>query len=52
LVLPELSAGLRGDTSRLYVDGLLSATAVPEPGSWALLLGGGVALARRLRRRS
>jgi len=51
LVLPALSAGLSWDTSRLYVDGVLSVTAVPEPGSWALWLGGGVALARRLRRR-
>lgn len=51
LVLPDLPSGLRWDTSRLYVDGVLSVTAVPEPGSWALLLGGGVALARRLRRR-
>lgn len=51
LVLPELSAGLRWDTSRLYVDGVLSVGAVPEPGSWALLLAGGVALTRRLQRR-
>lgn len=51
LVLPALDAGLRWDTSRLYTDGVLSVGAVPEPGTWALLLAGGMALTRRLRTR-
>lgn len=52
LDLPALSAGLVWDTSRLYIDGVLSVAAVPEPASWALLLAGGCAVSGRLRRQA
>lgn len=52
LSLPALPEGLAWDTSRLYVDGVLSVQAVPEPASWALWLGGLALWAqRRLRGR-
>lgn len=51
LVLPELAPGLGWDTSRFYVDGSLSVTAVPEPAGYALLAGGLLAMGWRLRRR-
>jgi hypothetical protein len=49
LDLPALPAGLVWDTSRLYIDGVLSVGAVPEPANWALMLTGGLAVVRRLR---
>lgn len=52
LSLPVLPEGLAWDTSRLYVDGVLSVQAVPEPASWALWLGGvGLWAGRHLRGR-
>jgi hypothetical protein len=45
-----LADGLRWDTSRLYSTGEIGVSAVPEPGSWALMAGGlAVLLARRRR---
>jgi hypothetical protein len=35
-----LAAGTQLDTSRLYTDGVIGVTAVPEPGTWATMLGG------------
>ncbi|MBL8381903.1 MAG: autotransporter-associated beta strand repeat-containing protein, partial [Burkholderiales bacterium] len=35
-----LAGGLAWDTSNLYVDGTLSVAAVPEPGSYAMMLAG------------
>ncbi|MCX2864047.1 autotransporter-associated beta strand repeat-containing protein [Paucibacter sp. PLA-PC-4] len=35
-----LAQGMRLDVSRLYIDGVVGVTAVPEPQSWALLLSG------------
>ncbi|MFN0186261.1 MAG: PEP-CTERM sorting domain-containing protein, partial [Aquabacterium sp.] len=48
LLLPDLAQGLHWDTSRLYLDGMLT-VAVPEPSTYALLLLGlaGVGAARR-----
>lgn len=45
-----LPDGLRWDTSQLYNDGYVSITAVPEPGSWALMAGGLLAMAIRRQR--
>jgi hypothetical protein len=39
------------DFSQLYVDGSIGVTAVPEPGSWALLALGGIVVAARVQRR-
>ncbi|OYV00860.1 MAG: hypothetical protein CFE45_07360 [Burkholderiales bacterium PBB5] len=36
---------------KIHLDQALNVTAVPEPGSWALMLGGGALLATALRRR-
>ena len=36
----RLAAGTALDTSQLYVDGSIRVVAVPEPASWALMLGG------------
>jgi hypothetical protein len=47
-----LTEGTRLDLSRLYLDGTVSVTAVPEPGTWALWLGGLLALGRRVQRRA
>jgi hypothetical protein len=52
LNLPTLANGLTWDSSRLYTTGELSVQAVPEPGTYALLLAGllflgGVAARRR-----
>ena len=49
LSLPALPEGLAWDTHRLYVDGVLSVQAVPEPASWALMALGAVWLLRRAR---
>jgi len=38
--LPTLSGGLMWDTSQLFSSGIISVYAVPEPSSYALLLGG------------
>jgi hypothetical protein len=40
------------DFSRLYVDGTVSVTAVPEPAGWALMLGGLALLRVRRSRRA
>ncbi|MEJ6005853.1 choice-of-anchor tandem repeat NxxGxxAF-containing protein [Paucibacter sp. AS339] len=44
-----LAEGTRLDISRLYIDGVIGVTAVPEPGSWALMAAGllGIAALRR-----
>jgi hypothetical protein len=48
-----LAAGTQLDTSRLYTDGVIGVTAaVPEPGTWATMLGGLSVLGLSLRRRS
>lgn len=48
--LPTLDTGLLWRTEKLYTDGVLSVAAVPEPGTWAMmLLGGGALLAYRRR---
>ncbi len=47
----QLAAGTTLDVSRLYIDGVISVTAVPEPGSWALMAAGLAGLAG-LRRRN
>jgi hypothetical protein len=53
LAAAPLATGLRWDASQLSVDGSLAVAAVPEPGSWALLAGGLLALTlRRLQRRA
>jgi len=48
-----LAAGARLDYSRLYIDGSISITAVPEPETYAMMLAGlglvGIAARRRLR---
>ena len=49
--LPTLEAGLLWRTDKLYTDGSLSVAAVPEPGTWAMMLLGGAALLT-LRRRT
>jgi hypothetical protein len=45
-----LAAGTTLDVSRLYTDGVISVTAVPEPGSWALMVAGLAGLAGLSRR--
>ena len=45
-----LAEGTRLDLSRLYVDGTVSVTAVPEPATWALWFSGLVALGVKARR--
>ena len=48
--LPTLDAGLLWKTDELYSEGVLRVAAVPEPGTWAMmLLGGGALLAFRRR---
>ncbi len=44
-----LDPGLQWDTSRLYLDGSIGVVAVPEPGPWALMLGGAAAILIRRR---
>ena len=44
----SLASGAVLDTSQLYTAGVLSITAVPEPGTWALLLIGLTVVLRRL----
>jgi len=51
LLLPTLSRDLVWDTSRIYLDGEISVTAVPEPGTAALWLSGAALLAWVARRR-
>ncbi|MBL8306912.1 MAG: PEP-CTERM sorting domain-containing protein [Rubrivivax sp.] len=46
-----LADGAVLDTSRLYVDGSVGIAAVPEPGTWALWLAGGVSILGLARRR-
>jgi hypothetical protein len=48
--LPTLSAGLVWDTSGLFSSGVLTVDAVPEPSTYALLLGGFVLLVLHKRR--
>ena len=52
LALPTLADGLAWDTSDLYAGGVLSVTAVPEPATWALMLGGLACGVLRRRQRS
>ncbi|RVU49474.1 PEP-CTERM sorting domain-containing protein [Rubrivivax rivuli] len=52
LALPALAEGLAWDTSDLYTGGALSVTAVPEPATWALMLGGLACGLLRRRQRS
>jgi uncharacterized membrane protein len=51
LQLDALPAGLVWDSSTLFTNGYLKVAAVPEPGSWALMLVGLLSLPRLLRRR-
>lgn len=51
LAAAALDPGLRWDTSRLYLDGSVGVAAVPEPGTWALMLGGIAAVGRLVHRR-
>ena len=46
-----LAPGALLDTSQLYSAGIVSITAVPEPGSWALLLCGLGVVGLRMRQR-
>ncbi len=46
-----LAAGTKLDYSELYSTGTISVTAVPEPGSWALMLAGLAALGGLVKRR-
>lgn len=52
LNLPALAPTLVWNTSGLYTSGLLAVQAVPEPGSWALMLGGAALLGGWMRRRA
>ena len=47
----KLAAGLTWDTSKLYSSGEVSISAVPEPQTWGLLLGGLGLLGYKARRR-
>lgn len=47
----QLADGTRLDTSLLYVDGSITVVAVPEPATWALMLGGVSCLGWLQRRR-
>lgn len=49
--LPGLGAGLNWDVSQIYTSGVLRVSAVPEPGTWALMLTGVLGLIG-LRRRA
>ena len=40
VALPALASGLAWNTSALYTSGVISVAAVPEPGTWMLLLAG------------
>ena len=51
LRLPTLADGLSWDVSDLYAGGTLGVTAVPEPGTWALMLAGLAGVLRVVRRR-
>ena len=44
----QLAAGTRLDVSQLYTTGEVAVVAVPEPGTWALLLGGLACIGWRL----
>ncbi len=48
----QLAAGTALDVSRLYTDGVIRVSAVPEPGSWALVAAGLAGLAGLYRRKS
>lgn len=48
----QLAAGTTLDVSRLYTDGVIRVTAVPEPSSWALMAAGLAGLGGWARRRA